>query len=99
MNYSEETAEEMTKLQDEIEAAAFGISTARSIRRWTAALPPTSRRHKLSAASAAGRAVQALARPARPLLLDEPTNHLDAESVSWLEGTCATTARHPDRHP
>jgi len=35
MNYSDETADEMTKLQDEIERRIFGISTARSIRRWT----------------------------------------------------------------
>jgi len=24
------------------------------------------------------------------LLLDEPTNHLDAESVAWLDSTCAS---------
>jgi ATPase subunit of ABC transporter with duplicated ATPase domains len=35
MNYSDETADEMTKLQDEIEAKGFGISTRGSIRRWT----------------------------------------------------------------
>ena len=44
MNYSDETADEMTKLQDEIEAAGpLGISTARSTRRDSAALPSPGR--------------------------------------------------------
>ena len=35
MNYSDETADEMAKLQDEIDAATSGISTRRSSRPWT----------------------------------------------------------------
>jgi ATPase subunit of ABC transporter with duplicated ATPase domains len=35
MNYSDETADEMTRLQDVIDARTCGIWTARSSRRWT----------------------------------------------------------------
>jgi ATPase components of ABC transporters with duplicated ATPase domains len=87
MNYSDETADEMTKLQDEIEAAGLGISTARSTRRWTrCAARPTMPTSQTSGGERRRVALCNAARPAGLLLLDEPTNHLDAESVSWLEG-------------
>ncbi len=39
-NYTDETADEMARLQDEIEAQACGTSTARSTRRWTRCAAP-----------------------------------------------------------
>jgi hypothetical protein len=56
MNYSDETADEMAQLQDEIDAGTCGISTARSTSRWTrcAARPtmPMSKRFRAANAAA-----------------------------------------------
>jgi len=88
MNYSDETADEMTKLQDEIESRIYGISTARSIRHGGAGLPAGRRRRDQAfrRRTPPRGACRLLLEQPELLLLDEPTNHLDAETVNWLEG-------------
>src|SRR4030088_2601861 len=89
MNYSEETADEMTKLQDEIEAAGLWdldskVDQAMEALRFP---PDDSDVTKLYGGEDARVALcKLLLDPPELLLLGEPTNHLDAESVSWLEG-------------
>ena len=89
VNYTDETADEMAKLQDEIDAAGpLGPGLHRSIRRWTrcAARRATPKVDTLSGGENRRVALcnLLLAKP-DILLLDEPTNHLDAECVAWLE--------------
>jgi ATP-binding cassette ChvD family protein len=89
MNYSDETADEMTQLQDEIEAKGLWDLDAKVDQAMDALrCPPDDA--DVSSLSGGERRRVALCRLLleRPdlLLLDEPTNHLDAESVNWLEG-------------
>src|SRR3989454_9122853 len=89
MNYSDETADEMTKLQDEIEAKGLWDLDAKVDQAMEALrCPPDDA--EVSTLSGGERRRVALCRLLldQPdlLLLDEPTNHLDAESVNWLEG-------------
>src|SRR5258705_1444139 len=89
VNYSEEPAEEMTKLQDEIEAASLWDLDSKVDQAMDALrCPPDD--NDVEKLSGGERRRVALCRLLldQPdlLLLDEPTNHLDAESVSWLEG-------------
>jgi ATP-binding cassette ChvD family protein len=88
-NYSDETADEMTKLQDEIEAKGLWDLDSK-IDQAMDALRCPSDDADVSKLSGGERRRVALCRLLleQPdlLLLDEPTNHLDAESVSWLEG-------------
>src|SRR5947208_9519221 len=89
MNYSDETADEMTKLQDEIEAAGLWDLDSKVDQAMDALRcpPDDSDVTKLSGGERRRVALcKLLVEPAELLLLDEPTNHLDAESVSWLEG-------------
>jgi ATP-binding cassette ChvD family protein len=89
MNYSDETADEMTKLQDEIEARGLWDLDAKVDQAMEAlrCAPDDADVAKLSGGERRRVALCRLLLE-RPdlLLLDEPTNHLDAESVSWLEG-------------
>src|SRR5438128_3152036 len=89
MNYSEETADEMTKLQDEIEAAGLWDLDSKVDQAMDALRCPPDGADVTKLSGGERRRV-ALCRLllAQPdlLLLDEPTNHLDAESVNWLEG-------------
>src|SRR6516164_2157372 len=89
MNYSDETAEEMTRLQDEIEARGLWDLDAKVDQAMEALRCPADETDVTRLSGGERRRV-ALCRLLleRPdlLLLDEPTNHLDAESVSWLEG-------------
>jgi ATP-binding cassette ChvD family protein len=89
MNYSDETAEEMTTLQDEIEAKGLWDLDAKVDQAMEALRCPADEADVTKLSGGERRRV-ALCRLLleRPdlLLLDEPTNHLDAESVSWLEG-------------
>src|SRR5687767_8465880 len=88
MNYSDETADEFARLQDQIDAAgAWELDQMLDQAMDALRCPPG----EASVASLSGGEKRrvALARLllSQPdlLLLDEPTNHLDAESVAWLE--------------
>jgi sulfate-transporting ATPase len=87
-SYSEETADEFARLQDQIDAAdAWNLDTQLEYAMDALRLPPADA--DVSKLSGGERRRVALCRLllAAPdlLLLDEPTNHLDAESVDWLE--------------
>ena len=93
MNYSDETADEMTKLQDEIEAKGLWDLDSKVDQAMEALnCPPDDAR--VTTLSGGERRRVALCRLLleQPdlLLLDEPTNHLDAETVNWLEGHLRT---------
>jgi len=89
VNYSDETADEMTKLQDEIEAKGLWDLDSKVDQAMDALRCPPDEADVTKLSGGERRRV-ALCRLllAQPdlLLLDEPTNHLDAESVHWLEG-------------
>lgn len=89
MNYSDETADEMTQLQDEIEAKGlWDLDSKVDLAMDALRCPPDDA--EVAKLSGGERRRVALTRLLleQPdlLLLDEPTNHLDAESVAWLEG-------------
>ncbi|SRR5579883_1194038 len=89
MNYSDETAGEMARLQDEIEAKGLWDLDAQVDQAMDALGCPADD-SAVTHLSGGERRRVALCRLLleRPdlLLLDEPTNHLDAETVAWLEG-------------
>jgi ATP-binding cassette ChvD family protein len=87
-NYSEETADEFARLQEQIDAAdAWNLDTQLEYAMDALRLPPADA--DVARLSGGERRRVALCRLllSAPdlLLLDEPTNHLDAESVDWLE--------------
>ena len=87
-NYSDETADEMARLQDEMDAANLWDLDAQVEQALDALRcpPGESSVEKLSGGEKRRVALTRLLL-SKPdiLLLDEPTNHLDAESVAWLE--------------
>ncbi len=87
-NYSDELMEEMTSLQEKIDAAeAWDIDSKIEMAMDALRCPPDDA--DVTKLSGGERRRVALCRLllSKPdmLLLDEPTNHLDAESVAWLQ--------------
>jgi ATP-binding cassette ChvD family protein len=89
MNYSDETADEMTQLQDQIEAKGLWDLDSKVDQAMDALRCPSDDTEVATLSGGERRRValcKLLLDAPDLLLLDEPTNHLDAESVAWLEG-------------
>jgi ATP-binding cassette ChvD family protein len=87
-NYSDDTADEFARLQDQIDAQnLWDLDQQVEHAMEALRLPPGDADvTKLSGGERRRVALcRLLLQPADMLLLDEPTNHLDAESVAWLE--------------
>jgi len=87
-NYSDETADEFARLQDQIDAAdLWNLDTMLDTAMDALRLPPGDADVRTLSGGERRRVAlcRLLLRAPDLLLLDEPTNHLDAESVAWLE--------------
>ena len=88
MNYSDETAEEMGRLQDEIDAQdLWDLDSQVDVSMEALRCPPDdSPVTNLSGGERRRVALcKLLLQAPDMLLLDEPTNHLDAETIAWLQ--------------
>ncbi|SHI89682.1 energy-dependent translational throttle protein EttA [Wenxinia saemankumensis] len=88
MNYSDETAEEMAQLQDEIDSQnLWDLDAQIDVAMEALRCPPDDA--DVSTLSGGERRRVALCKllleQPDMLLLDEPTNHLDAETIAWLQ--------------
>jgi ATP-binding cassette ChvD family protein len=88
MNYSDETADEMARLQDEIDAEGlWDLDSKIDVAMEALRCPPDDA--DVTALSGGEKRRVALCKllleAPDMLLLDEPTNHLDAETVAWLQ--------------
>ncbi|MDA9318227.1 energy-dependent translational throttle protein EttA [Octadecabacter sp.] len=88
MNYSDETANEMAQLQDEIDAQNLWDLDAQIDVSMEALRCPPDDANVTTLSGGEKRRValcQLLLDAPDMLLLDEPTNHLDAETIAWLQ--------------
>ncbi|HMF23780.1 MAG TPA: energy-dependent translational throttle protein EttA [Pseudolabrys sp.] len=88
-NYTDETADEMAKLQDEIDSKNLWDLDSKVDQAMDALRCPPDDADVTKLSGGERRRValcRLLLDQPDLLLLDEPTNHLDAESVNWLEG-------------
>lgn len=88
MNYSDETADEMGKLQDEIDAQnLWDLDAQVDIAMEALRCPPDDATVASLSGGEARRVAlcKLLLEAPDMLLLDEPTNHLDAETIAWLQ--------------
>jgi|TARA_B110000240_G_scaffold106499_1_gene119967 ATP-binding cassette ChvD family protein len=88
MNYSDETADEMAQLQDEIDAQnLWDLDAQIDVSLEALRCPPDDAMPKNLSGGEARRVAlcRLLLEQPEMLLLDEPTNHLDAETIGWLQ--------------
>ncbi|HTX45474.1 MAG TPA: energy-dependent translational throttle protein EttA [Solirubrobacteraceae bacterium] len=88
MNYSDETADEFSRVQERIDAVdGWNLDTTLDVAMDALRCPPADADVSVLSGGERRRVAlcRLLLRQPDLLLLDEPTNHLDAESVGWLE--------------
>jgi sulfate-transporting ATPase len=88
MNYSDETADEFGRVQEQIDAVdGWNLDTTLEYAMDALRCPPADAVVETLSGGERRRVAlcRLLLRQPDLLLLDEPTNHLDAESVGWLE--------------
>ena len=88
MNYSDETADEMAQLQDEIDSNnLWDLDAQIDVAMEALRCPPDDAQVETLSGGERRRVAlcKLLLEAPDMLLLDEPTNHLDAETIAWLQ--------------